>query len=68
MRYPEEPRSHFSRKTGNHLHIVQSAVYTGNSLLDSIVNRPPSDTDPQGSYTGLPLDEYEQPVQDADDL
>lgn len=25
-------------------------------------------TDPQGSYTGCPLDPYEIPVQDADDL
>ena len=25
-------------------------------------------TDPLGSYTGLPEDVYEQPVQDADDL
>lgn len=25
-------------------------------------------TDPQGSYTGKPLDKYEKPVQDADDL
>ena len=25
-------------------------------------------TDPQGCYTGRPLEQYEQPVQDADDL
>ena len=25
-------------------------------------------TDPQGSYTGRPEDEYEVPVQDVDDL
>jgi len=25
-------------------------------------------TDPQGSYTGKPIDKYETPVQDADDL
>lgn len=25
-------------------------------------------TDPQGSWTGRPLDPYEAPVQDADDL
>ena len=25
-------------------------------------------TDPNGSYTGKPLDKYEKPVQDADDL
>ncbi len=27
-----------------------------------------SKTDPQGSYTGIPKDKYEKPVQDADDL
>ena len=25
-------------------------------------------TDPQGSWTGIPADRYEEPVQDADDL
>ncbi len=25
-------------------------------------------TDPQGSYTGVPVDPREKPVQDADDL
>lgn len=25
-------------------------------------------TDPLGSYTGKPVDKYEKPVQDADDL
>ena len=28
----------------------------------------PSFTDPQGSWTGVPLDPTELPVQDADDL
>ena len=28
----------------------------------------PSPTDPQGSYTGVPADPRERPVQDADDL
>ena len=28
----------------------------------------PSKTDPQGSYTGLPEDPLEVPVQDVDDL
>ena len=26
------------------------------------------ETDPQGSWTGVPLDPFEEPVQDADDL
>ena len=25
-------------------------------------------TDPQGSYTGVPLDPFDEPIQDADDL
>ena len=28
----------------------------------------PSPLDPQGSYTGVPMDPRERPVQDADDL
>ena len=28
----------------------------------------PSFTDPQGSWTGVPLDPFEEPVQDADNL
>lgn len=38
------------------------------SAVNRIVNQAPSDTDPFGSYTGKPIDEYERPVQDADDL
>ena len=33
---------------------------------DETFHRP--ETDPQGSYTGVPEDPKEQPVQDADDL
>ena len=33
-----------------------------------IMEQEPSRTDPQGSWTGLPEDEDETPVQDADDL
>ncbi|MEG0571321.1 MAG: hypothetical protein RR497_06725 [Oscillospiraceae bacterium] len=36
--------------------------------VTQIVNQAPSKTDPNGSYTGIPLDKNEQPVQDADDL
>lgn len=44
-------------------------VATGNSdIVNAIVNQKPSKTDPNGSYTGKPLNPYEVPVQDADDL
>ena len=33
-----------------------------------MIHLPPSRTDPEGWYTGLPLDYKERPVQDADDL
>ncbi len=33
-----------------------------------MIHLPPSRTDPEGWYTGLPLDFKERPVQDADDL
>ncbi len=37
-------------------------------IIKEIVNRRPSKTDPNGSYTGKPKDKNEKPVQDADDL
>lgn len=37
-------------------------------LVNSIVNIPPSKSDPNGSYTGNCMDPFEKPVQDADDL
>ena len=33
-----------------------------------IMEEGPSFTDPQGSWTGTPADELDEPVQDADDL
>lgn len=36
--------------------------------IQSLVNIEPSNTDPNGSYTGRPRDINEKPVQDADDL
>ena len=56
------------RVKGNHLEIRQTEVVTNSPRVTDIVNAPPSDTDPQGSYTGNPLNENEVPVQDADDL
>jgi len=35
---------------------------------DDSLYHPLSFTDPFGSYTGVPEDEHEKPVQDADDL
>ena len=37
-------------------------------IAKEIANQPPSPTDPNGSYTGKPVDRGEKPVQDADDL
>ena len=41
---------------------------TATDAVQQIIDTPPSFTDPQGSWTGLPADELETPVQDADDL
>ena len=38
------------------------------SAVERIVETPPSSTDPQGSWTGKPMDERDVPGQDADDL
>ncbi|MBQ8603777.1 MAG: hypothetical protein IJ410_02900 [Oscillospiraceae bacterium] len=37
-------------------------------VIQAIIRRHASDTDPNGSYTGRPEDKSETPVQDADDL
>lgn len=36
--------------------------------VGKIMDTAPSFTDPQGSWTGKPADEWDVPVQDADDL
>lgn len=38
------------------------------SVLQDVLNQPPSKMDPLGSWTGRPMDRDEIPVQDADDL
>ncbi len=38
------------------------------SKVKEITDQMKSDSDPNGSYTGQPLDKSERPVQDADDL
>ena len=37
-------------------------------VIDQIVVKNVSNTDPNGSYTGKPTSQFEKPVQDADDL
>lgn len=39
-----------------------------NSTVRAMLEIPPSETDPNGSYTGKPIDENALPQQDADDL
>ena len=39
-----------------------------NALLNPDPDAQQSGTDPQGSWTGVPADPEETPVQDADDL
>lgn len=46
---------------------LRAAARIENPRVRAIVLQPPSDTDPNGSYTGVPADGAE-PVQDADDL
>ena len=38
------------------------------SVIKAYHNKDNLKTDPNGSYTGVPLEKYEKPVQDADDL
>lgn len=39
-----------------------------NKIISKMVIKNASNTDPFGSYTGKPVNHYERPVQDADDL
>lgn len=39
-----------------------------NKRLEGFLSMKSAATDPQGMYTGVPEDPYEEPVQDADDL
>lgn len=43
-------------------------IWKPKTKAHAISENPPSETDPQGSWTGRPVDEDEIPVQDADDL
>lgn len=36
--------------------------------VKGIISMQSSATDPNGSYTGVPINPFEQPVQDSDDL
>lgn len=58
----------YKRKQGNQVKIVQTKSVGNCEAVNRIVNQLPSDCDPNGSYTGRPLNENEIPVQDADDL
>ncbi len=46
----------------------QTSVTSNADIVNAIINQGPSKNDPNGSYTGKPLDPNEVPVQDADDL
>ncbi len=38
------------------------------AVIDTFVTKEMQKTDPQGCYTGKPINKYEKPVQDQDDL
>lgn len=46
----------------------KKSVLKQSSVLNSIIHPIPSKEDPNGMYTGLPIEYGEIPVQDADDL
>ena len=46
----------------------KKSVLKQSRILNSIVHPQPSKEDPNGMYTGLPVEYGEVPVQDADDL
>lgn len=64
----ERKKLDYKRKEGNQVEIVQTQSVKNDPLVNDIVNQPPSDSDPNGSYTGRPMNENDTPTQDADDL
>lgn len=58
-----EPMPYF-----DHLALVSDPAFPAPVQTDAGAPLGPSRTDVQGSYTGLPMDPNEAPVQDADDL
>ena len=48
--------------------ISENLVARVSKAAEKVIAVPPSRSDPQGSYTGRPVETGEIPVQDADDL
>ncbi len=46
----------------------KKVVHNQSDIVNAIINQPPSENDPFGSYTGKPENKYDVPTQDADDL
>lgn len=39
-----------------------------NPIIKNLINQQPDKNDPFGSYTGIPINKNEKPIQDVDDL
>ena len=46
---------------------IKSETEISDKVMD-LLDMKDAKTDPMGSYTGVPVNKYETPVQDADDL
>ena len=63
-----------SRKAANNLRKTSEAIPKGSEQMkkmnrvQQMTEQPPSPADPQGSWTGKPVQQTDTPVQDADDL
>ena len=49
----------------NHKNKIDNVMQKPREMISDVVAE---DTDPNGSYTGAPVNRNEKPVQDADDL
>lgn len=65
---PSRKKLPYQRGIGNQVDIIQTESVKNGPRVNQLVNQPPSATDPNGSYTGRPMNENDTPVQDADDL
>lgn len=52
----------------NHRRVHNKKIVEDMSKTMSETSKEPNSTDVQGSWTGVPYDDYDKPVQDSDDL
>ncbi len=53
------------KKNETNYHLINEVMEKPREIINSMASK---NTDPNGSYTGVPKNKNEKPVQDADDM